>query len=152
MASSDVAYTTPSGSGLSSGHHDGSPVSCTKATGAALTTAAQPRVTLRSGSSRLQPSSRPRMSTVSVPRTSDAVVMTGVAPSAVATRVVKSLPRPTWPDSVQIAKRASSSTQMTAGSTFLSTRSGAIMRTTAPTLITKTWQSYAVNVASRCGP
>jgi hypothetical protein len=63
--------------GRSAGHHAGSPVSCTKSTGAALTTAAHPRVTLRSGSSSVQPRSRARMSTVSVPMASDAVVTTG---------------------------------------------------------------------------
>ncbi len=81
------------------------------------------------------------MSTVSVPSASEAVVTTGCAPSSPATFSVNALPRPTCPESTQIEKRAVSSTHTTAGSTFLFLSSGAIMRTTAPTLITKTWQS-----------
>jgi hypothetical protein len=51
-----------------------------------------------------------------------------------------------------MAKRASSSMQTTAGSTFLSWSSGAISRTTAPTLMIKTWQSYRLNLSASRGP
>src|SRR5712692_3156337 len=52
--------------------------------------------------------------------------------------ISKEVSTPTCPERTHMAKRAASSTQITAGSIFLFCRSGAIMRTTAPTLMMKT--------------
>ncbi len=78
------------------------------------------------------------MSTVSVPMASEAVVTTDCAPRTNATRSVKMLARPTCPERTQIENRAASSTHTIAGSTFLFLSNGAIMRTTAPTLMMNT--------------
>ena len=79
---------------------------------------------------------------------------TACAPMAAAIRAASALAPPMWPERIGTAKRPASSRQTTAGSAAFPRSRGAIIRTTAPIAITKTWARRAWKVratASRIG-
>ena len=82
------------------------------------------------------------------PRTSVAVVTTGVAPTMRAMRRARSFAPPTWPLSSDIAHLPASSTHTTAGSCILLVTYGAMARTAMPHAPTKTMPSQPCAKAS----
>src|SRR5439155_1052320 len=77
-------------------------------------------------------------STAGKPRASLAVVMTGTAPSALATSLASAFAPDTWPPRTLIANCPASSTTTTGGSRFLLRASGPRMRTTMPRAMMQT--------------
>ena len=88
------------------------------------------------------------VSTAIFPPTSDAVVITGIAPIPFAIFLHSSFAPPRCPESSEITKLAWSSTVITAGSVSLLSNFPSIILTTAPSAATKICKSYLSNVFS----
>ena len=73
-----------------------------------------------------------QVSTAHRPRLSVAVVITGVAPAAAATRVARRLAPPMWPESKETTQWPPSSITSTAGSEVLACTWAAMARTAIP--------------------
>ena len=84
-------------------------------------------------------------STANRPLASVAVVITGTAPQAAASRQARSFAPPRWPESSGTAKRPHSSSTTTAGSVALLWQWGAMARTAMPAAPTNTRASAAAN-------
>ena len=87
---------------------------------------------MASGFETASPAQRAHVSTAHTPRTSVAVVMTGMAPAARATVCASSFAPPKCPDKSGTAKRPASSIATTAGSFAFEATCGAIARTAMP--------------------